>query len=73
MINHHSYFISELLGVISTGVGGLFTVLPDFLCNGSNRDISLRFPGDKNSSRTLLVVKRRPGGQFVKRSSEGGL
>jgi hypothetical protein len=64
-------FISELLAVVSKGVGGLFIVLPDFLCNRSNQDISLRFAGDENSLRTLLLVRRPLGGQSGKRSSAG--
>jgi hypothetical protein len=48
-------FISELLGVVSTGAGRLFTVPPDFLCNRFNRDISLLFAGGETFSRTLLV------------------
>jgi hypothetical protein len=65
-------FISELLKVVSTGVGVLFTVPPDSLCNRSNRDVSLLDAGCETFSSVLLDRRLRDGQSAVKRSSEGG-
>jgi hypothetical protein len=65
-------FISELLRVVSTGVGVLFTVPPDFPCNRFNRDISLLVAGCETFSSALLDRRLRAGQSAVKRSSAGG-
>jgi hypothetical protein len=54
MLNYHCFFISELLKVVSTGVGVLFTVPPDSPYNRVNRDVSLLVAGCETFSSVLL-------------------
>jgi hypothetical protein len=65
-------FISELIKVVSTGVGVLFTVLPDSLCNRVNQDVSLLVAGCETFSSVLLDQRLGVVQSSVKRFSAGG-